>query len=106
MDYLAAQKKKKKIDKTKNGEKVPEVIEVVLVQYNLVDNQYQQTSEVSYTFTRNKFYAYLSSVEPSNLVFWKTYDTELDETIITFTDQNGRALEIEDKVNLIMLINK
>ena len=35
---------KKLIDKTKNGEKVPslEVVEVVLVQCNLVDNQYQQ----------------------------------------------------------------
>ena len=33
---------KKLIDKTKNGEKVPslEVVEVVLVQYNLVDNRY------------------------------------------------------------------
>ena len=41
------------MDKTKNGEKVPslEVVEVVLVQYNLVDNQCQQASEVLYTFT-------------------------------------------------------
>ena len=33
------------IDKTKNTEKVPslEIVEVVLVQYNLVDNQYQQS---------------------------------------------------------------
>ena len=47
---------KKLIDKTKNGEKVPslEVVEVVLVQCNLVDNQYQQKSEVLYTFTPNK----------------------------------------------------
>ena len=44
--------------------------------------------------------------EPSNLVFLKTYDTEFDEIIITFTDQNGRSLEIEDKVNLTLLINK
>ena len=38
--------------KTKNGEKVPslEVVEVVLVQCNLVDNQYQQKSEVFYRF--------------------------------------------------------
>ena len=38
---------KKLIDKTKNGENVPslEVVEVVLVQYNLVDNQCQQKSE-------------------------------------------------------------
>ena len=34
-----------------------------------------------------------------NLVFLKTYNTEFDGIIITFTDQNGRPLEIEDKVN-------
>ena len=39
---------KKVIDKTKNGENVPnlEVVEVVLVQCNFVDNQYQQNFEV------------------------------------------------------------
>ena len=39
---------RKIIDKTKNKEKVPglEVVEVVLVQCNSVDNQYQQKSEV------------------------------------------------------------
>ena len=46
------------------------------------------------------------NVEPSNLVFLKTYNTEFDEIIITFTNQNGRPLEIEDKVNLTLLINK
>ena len=99
---------KKLIDKTKNEKKVPspEVVEVVLVQCNLVDNQYQQKSEVLYTFTPNKSYAYLLNVEPSNLVFLKTYNTEFDEITITFTDQNGRQLEIEDKFNLTLLINK
>ena len=57
-------------DKTKNGENVLsfEVVEVVLVQDNLVDNQYQQKSEVLYTFTPNKSYAYLLHVAPSNLM--------------------------------------
>ena len=98
----------KLIDKTKNGEKVPslEVIEVVLVQCNLVDNQYQQISEVLYTFTSAKSYVYLLNVEPSDLVFSKTYNTEFDEIILTFTNQNGRPIEIEDKVNLTLLINK
>ena len=43
---------KKLIDKTKNGENVPslEVVEVVLFKGNLLDNQYQQKSEVLYTF--------------------------------------------------------
>ena len=79
---------------------------MVLVQCNLVDNQYQQKSEVLYTFTPNKSYAYLLNVEPSNLVFLKTYNAEFDEIIITITDQNGRPIEIEDEVNLTLLINK
>ena len=83
-----------------------EVVEVGLVQCNLVDNQYQQKSEVLYTFMPNKSYANLLNVEPSNLVSFKTYNTNFDEIIITFTDQNGRPLEIKDKVNLALLINK
>ena len=96
------------INKTENGEKVPtlEVVEVVLVQCNLVDNQYQQKSKVLYVFTPNKSYAYSLNVEPSNLVFLKTYNTEFDEIIMTLTDQNVRPLKIEDKVNLKLLINK
>ena len=99
---------KKLIDKTKNGENVPSLgaAEVVLVQCNLVDSQYRQKSEVLSTFSPNKSCAYLLNVEPSNLVFLKTYNTEFDEIIITSTDQNGRPLEIEDKVNLTLLINK
>ena len=34
------------------------------------------------------------------------YNTEFDEITITFTDQNVRPLEIEDKVNLTLVINK
>ena len=52
-------------------------------------------------------FVYLSYVEPSNLVFLKTFNTEFDdEVIITFTDQNGRPLQMEDKVNLALLINE
>ena len=81
---------KELIKKTKNGEKVPSlnVVEVVLVKCNLVDNQYQEKFEVLYLFTPNEFHAYLLNIEPSNLVLLKTYNTEFDELIITFTDQN------------------
>ena len=63
---------KKLIDKTKNGEKVRtiELVKVVLVQCNLVDNQYYQKSEILYTFMPNKSYAYLSNFDPSNLAFF------------------------------------
>ena len=59
----------KKINRQKkNGEKVPslEVVQVVSVQCNLVDNQYQQKSEVLYTSMPNKSHGYLLNVEPSN----------------------------------------
>ena len=36
----------------------------------------------------------------------KTYNRGFDEVIITFTGQNGTLLEIEDKVNLTLLIDK
>ena len=44
------------IDKAKNGEKVTslDVVEVDLVQCSLVYNQYQQKSELLYTFTSIK----------------------------------------------------
>ena len=50
-----------------------EVVEVALVRYNLIDNQYQQMSEVLYTFRPNKFSVYLINVAPISLVFLKTY---------------------------------
>ena len=52
-----------------------------------------------YTFTTSKSFSYLLNVKPSNSVFFKSCNTE-------FTDQNGGALEIEDKVNLTLLIKK
>ena len=85
---------KKITDKRKTGGKVPsfEVVELALVQYNLVDYQYQQKSDVLYTLTPNKSYAYLVNVEPSNLVFSKTYYTEFDEIIITVNISNWKTV--------------
>ena len=85
------------IDKTKNEEVVEEGDEEVLVQCNLVDNNINRNSEVSYTFRPYKSHVYLLNVVPSNSVFLKAYTTEFDDIIIIFTDQNARPLEIEDK---------
>ena len=95
------------MDKTKSGENVPSlgVAKVVLVQCNLVDNQYQRKPKVLYSFTTNKSNAYLLNIEQSNLVLLKTYNNEFNNITITFTDQNSGALKIEDKVNLTLLIN-
>ena len=47
---------KKDVDLDKNGEDVPklESVEVVLVHYNLVENNYQQASKLLFTFVPNK----------------------------------------------------
>ena len=94
---------KKKKKKKKNFEKAPS-LEVVLVQCNFVGNQYQQKSEILYTYTHNKSYAYLLNDVPSNLVFLKTYNAELDDIILTFIDH--RPFEIEEKANVTLFINK
>ena len=93
--------------KTKNGENVQslEVVEVVLVQFNLINNLYQQKPEVLYTFTRKKSYVYLLNVEPSSLEFLITYNTDFPEIIITFADQKSRPLEV-DNVNFALVIIK
>lgn len=67
-------------EKSKNDTIIPslEVVEAFLVQSNLVENQNQQKSEVLHTFTLNKSYGYLLNVELSNLVFFKTFNTEFD----------------------------
>ena len=58
------------------------------------------------SFKPNKCYAYLLNVDPSYLVFLKTCNTEFDQIFITFTDQHGRSLEIEDRDSLTLLIDK
>ena len=44
--------------------------------------------------------------ERNDLEFLKTYNTEFDEIVIKFLNQNGRSQEIEDKVNLAWLIDR
>ena len=46
------------------------------------------------------------NVEPSNLVFLETYETEFNNIIIIFNEQNDRPSEIEYKVSLRLRINK
>ena len=97
---------KSKIIKDKNGENVPhlEITEVVLVHCNIVNNDYQQDSRVLYTFVLNKSFGSLLDISPSNHIFLNTFNSEYDEIIVWFTDQNSQPLEIEDRINLTMII--
>ena len=74
------------------------------IQCNLVDNQHQHNSEVSFTFSPNGF---LLSVEPSDLVFLKTYKTEFDDITIACTNnKTGGPLWIEHNVSFTLAIDK
>ena len=89
-----------KITKDKNGENVPhlEITEVVLVHRNIVNNDYQQDSRVLYTFVPNKSFGSLLDISPANHIFLKTFNSEYNEIIVWFTDQNSQPLEIEDRI--------
>ena len=97
---------KSKITKGKNGGNAPhlETAEVVLVHCNIVNNDYQQDSRVLYTYVPNKSFGSLLDISPFNHIFLKTFNSEYDEIIVWFTDQNSQPLEIEDRINLTMVI--
>ena len=77
------------------SENVPhlEITEVVLVHCNIANNDYQQDSRVLYTFDPNKPFGSLLEISPTNHIFLKTFNSEDDEIIVWFTDQNSQLLE-------------
>ena len=77
--------------------------EVVLLQSNFVCNQNQQKSGILYAFMTNKSYAYLLNVQQSNLVFSNTNNAGFGNMAVKFTERNGRPLEMEFKVHLVLL---
>ena len=80
-----------KITKDKNGEDAPhlEITEVVLVHCNIVNNDYQQDSRILYAFVPNKSFGSFLDIFSSNRIFLKTFNSEYDEIIVWFTDQNS-----------------
>ena len=95
-----------KITKDKNGENVPhlEIVEAVLVHCNIANNDYQQDSRVLYTFFPNKRFGSLLEISPTNHIFLKAFNSEFQEIIVWFTEQNSQPLEIEERINLTMLV--
>ena len=72
---------KNKATKDKNGENVShlEITEVVLVHFDIVNNDYQQDSRVLYTFLPNKQFGSLLEISPANHIFLKTFNSEYNE---------------------------
>ena len=87
---------KSKLTQDENGENVPhfEITEVVLINCNIVNNDYQQNSRVLYTFVPSKSFGQLLDISPKNYVVLKTFNPQFPYIEVWFTDQNSRLLEI------------
>ena len=87
---------KKDIDQNKDGEILPklETVEIVLVDCNLLINNYQQASKVLFTFVPNKQFGQLTTITPHSPTILKTTSAEFSFIEIWFTDQNNKTTGI------------
>ena len=94
------------ITKDKNSENVPhlEIAEVLLVHCNIFSNDYQQDSIVLYMFVPNKPFGSLLEISPTDLIFLKTSNSEVQDIEKWFADQNIQPLKIKDSINLTLVI--
>ena len=99
---------KKDIDQNKDGEIVPRLkaVEVFLIHCNLMNNNYQQASKVSFTFVPNRQFGQLITITPHSPTMLEITNAEFSFIEIWFTDQKNKPLEIEDNVNITLIIGK
>ena len=83
-----------------NGVNVPQIERVnnVLVHCNLVNNTTVYDSSIIHAFVPNNSYGNILEIAP-NYPFWrKTRNSSIQYIEVWFTDQDNRALEIEDNI--------
>ena len=97
---------KNKITKDKSGKNGPhlEITKVVLVDCNIVNNDYQQDSRVFHTFIPTESFDQVLDISPKKIIFLKTFNLEFSYIEVWFTDQNSEPLEIKDKINITLAI--
>ena len=71
---------------------------------NLVKNDCQHTSKVLFTSVPNEKFGQLINISPHAFSMMNTVNAEFSSVEVWFTDQNSKALEIEDNVNLTLII--
>ena len=97
---------KKDVDRDKDGENVTklESFEVLLVHFNLVNNNYQWASKIFFTFVPNKPFGQLINISSHLLTMLNAINIEFSFIEVWFADQNGKQLEIEDNANITLTI--
>ena len=104
MKLLRSTKNKITKDKSgKNGSHL-EITKVVLVDCNIVNNDYQQDSRVLHTFIPTESFDQVLDISPKKFIFLKTFNLEFSYIEVWFTDQNSEPVEIEDKINITLAI--
>ena len=91
-------------DQDNGGEGMPKLdvsAEDVLVHCNLVNSNYQEASKVLFTLW-NKQFGQLIAIAPHSLTMLNTTNTEISPIEVWFTDKNGKQLE--DNVNITLII--
>ena len=83
-----------------------ESVELLLLDCNLVKDDYQHTSKVLFTFVPDKQFGQLINISPHSLTLMNTVNTEFSSVEVWFTDQVSKVLEIEDNVNLTLIMAK
>ena len=78
---------------------------VILVYCNIVNNNYQQNLRVLYTFVPNKSFCKVLDISLKSFIFLKAFNSEFSYLEVWLTDQNSKLLEIENKINIILVIN-
>ena len=99
---------KKDIDQDKDGEDMKKIesVEDVLVHCSLLNNSYQQPSQILFTFVTDKQFGQLITISPHSLTMLKTTNAEFQSIKAWFTDQNNRRIEIEDNFNITLIIGQ
>ena len=85
---------KNKLIKDENGKNVSrlEIAEIVLVNCDIVNNDYQEDSRVLYTFVLNKSFLHLLDNSLKRFIFSKTFNSESSSIEDWFTDQSSKLL--------------
>ena len=81
-----------------------EIVRNILVFCNLVQNVYLQDSKLLFSFVPNSRFGNLLSNTPQVLKYCDTMDSTFDYIEISFTDQNGRPLQIDVDITVSIII--
>ena len=80
--------------------------ELVLIHFNVVNNNFQQDLRVLCIFVPYKSFGQLLDVSLKNFIFLKTFKSEFYHIGVFATDQSSKPLEIEYKINITLVTKK